>query len=204
MFKQRSPLDECVAAGGRASAAGATAVRFGVLHGWRLVQVNAFERSAERFDAAVSGLIGGSLPLSPSVVAQSGAHRLYRIGADQHWIATRDGSLPEALALAVPADLGSVIDLSHARVRIALDGSAVNALLGKVVSVDLRLRAFPVGQFVQTGLHHTGVLLERLGPEHYEIYALRTYAQSIWEWLTDAALPYGYDVTGDNDKEPSP
>jgi hypothetical protein len=46
-----------------------------------------------------------------------------------------------------------------------------------------------------TGLHHTPVLLLRSAQNRYEIFALRTFALSVWEWLTDAALPWGYDIT---------
>ncbi len=32
------------------------------------------------------------------------------------------------------------------------------------------------------------------GQIEFELYALRTYAASTWDWLIDAALPYGYEV----------
>jgi len=208
MFKERSPLAESLAAGARIGATGVTGasgatVRLGELQDWCLVQVGSYAHSLPALDAAISPLIGAPLPQSPRAATQSGAHRLYRIAADQYWIVTRDRQLPEALALAVPGEVGSVLDLSHARVRLALTGPGVRTLLAKVVSVDLRPQSFAVGQFVQTGLHHTGVLLERLAPEHFELYVLRTYALSIWEWLTDAAGPLGFAIVGTNAKEQS-
>ena len=51
-----------------------------------------------------------------------------------------------------------------------------------------------VGQFALTGLHHTPVLVLRAAEDRYEIFAMRSFALSVWEWLTDAALPLGYDV----------
>ncbi len=194
MFKRHSPLDKPIAAGGRAATAGGSDLRLGVLHDWQLVQIGCFGRSTAALDTALIRVLGGPLPTSTSIVQHTGAHRLYRIAADQYWIVTPDAALPEALAETVPANAGSVTRLSDARVRIAIEGPAATALLGKVVSVDLRARAFPVGSFAQTGLHHVGVLLERLGPEQFELYALRTYAASTWDWLIDAALPYGYEV----------
>ena len=194
MFRRHSPLHERIAAGGRAGVAGGRGLRLGVLHDWQLVQIGTFGRSPTALDAALIRVLGGLLPTSTSVVQHTGAHRLYRIAADQYWIVTPDAALPEALAETVPANAGSVTRLSDARVRISIEGPAATALLGKVVSVDLRARAFPVGSFAQTGLHHVSVLLERLGPEQFELYALRTYAASTWDWLIDAALPYGYEV----------
>ena len=194
MFKRHSPLDERIATGGRAGAAGGTALRLGVLHDWQLVQIGTFKRTTPSLDTVLISVLGGLLPTSASVVQRIGAHRLYRLAADQYWIVTPDAALPYALAAAVPPNAGSVTCLSDARVRISIAGPAATALLGKLVSVDLRARAFPVGSFAQTGLHHVGVLLERAGPEQFEIYALRTYAASTWDWLVDAALPYGYEA----------
>jgi hypothetical protein len=51
---------------------------------------------------------------------------------------------------------------------------------------------------MQTGLHHTGILLHRTEDARYEIYLTRTFTGALWEWLTDAALPLGYDVDVDN------
>lgn len=194
MFKRHSPLDERIAAGGRAGTAGGRALRLSVLHDWQLVQIGTFGRATAPLDAALSSVLGTPLPTSTSLVQRTGAHRLYRIATDQYWIVTPDAALSDTLSEVVPVTAGSVTRLSDARVRISIEGPAATALLGKLVSVDLRPRAFPVGSFAQTGLHHVGVLLERLGPGQFEIYALRSYAASTWDWLTDAALPYGYEV----------
>jgi sarcosine oxidase subunit gamma len=194
VLRRDSALDLRLAAGGRSGNAGAGALRIGVRQGWQLVQIGSFGGRTAPLNAALGSVIGCALPTSSSLVQHSGPHQLYRIAADQYWIVTTDAAMPATLERAIPADAGSVTDLSHARVRIALEGSAVTALLGKLVAVDLRPRAFAAGSFAQTGLHHVGVLLERTGPDSFEIYALRTYAASTWDWLIDAALPYGYEV----------
>ena len=84
--------------------------------------------------------------------------------------------------------------LSHSRVRIAIEGPSVRNVLAKGIAVDLHPSAFPIGRFAQTGLHHTGIFLERCGEERYELFLPRTFAASIWDWLVDAALPLGYEV----------
>jgi sarcosine oxidase gamma subunit len=38
------------------------------------------------------------------------------------------------------------------------------------------------------------VLLERRGPECFELYMLSTFAGSAWDLLVDSALPYGYSI----------
>ena len=67
--------------------------------------------------------------------------------------------------------------------------------LAKGISIDLHPSVFPIGAFAQTRLHHTAILLERSGDIRFELYVLRTFAVSIWEWLIDAALPFGYDTS---------
>ena len=194
MFKRQSPLDQRGAADARAAAPGTGTVLLSRLPAWQLLQIGSFQSTAARLDAAVAGVIGSALPTSSSIVQHTGAHRLYRIACDQYWILTPDADLSDALAQALAPEMASLTPLSNARVRIALAGPAATALLGKVVSVDLRAPAFPAGSFAQTGLHHVGVLLERHGPTSFELHVLRTYAASVWDWLIDAALPLGYEV----------
>src|SRR5271163_543348 len=77
---------------------------------------------------------------------------------------------------------------------IRITGLQARDVLAKGISLDLHPAVFQVGRGAQTGLHHTGVFLERVGDDSYEIYVQCSYAESIWEWLIDAALPFGYDV----------
>jgi hypothetical protein len=79
-------------------------------------------------------------------------------------------------------------------VRLRITGPTARDVLAKGISLDLHPKVFQIGRGAHTGLHHTGVFLERVEDESYEIYVPRTYAESIWEWLSDAALPFGYDV----------
>ncbi len=136
-----------------------------MLHDWHLVQIGTFGRATAPLDAALISVIGTTLPTSTSVVQHAGAHRLYRIAADQYWIVTPDAALSDKLSVAVPPSAGSVTRLSDARVRIAIEGTHGNGVArqgGVGRSAD---QSVPGWEFAQTGLHHVGVLLERLGPD---------------------------------------
>jgi sarcosine oxidase gamma subunit len=37
-------------------------------------------------------------------------------------------------------------------------------------------------------------MIHRSGDNRYDLYVMRTFALWAWEWLTDAALPYGYEI----------
>ncbi len=58
-------------------------------------------------------------------------------------------------------------------------------------------RAFPVGSVALTGVHHTPILLYRTTENRFEIFAMRTFALTVFEWLSDAALEFGYIFRGD-------
>jgi len=98
------------------------------------------------------------------------------------------------LARELSSSTGTVTLLSASRVRIRITGSAAREVLAKGMALDLHPAVFEVGRSAQSGLHHTGIFLERVGEDDYEIYVPRTYAEWIWDWLIDAVLPWGYDI----------
>jgi sarcosine oxidase subunit gamma len=119
-----------------------------------------------------------------------------RVGPEHFWIVGPESDdLAARLSQAVAPTVGSVLPLSHSRTRIFIEGPAAREVLTKGIPLDFHAGVFKVGQFALTGLHHTPVLVHRVAADRYELYAMRTFAHSIWEWLTDAALPVGYEVT---------
>jgi sarcosine oxidase subunit gamma len=120
---------------------------------------------------------------------------LMRVGPEHFWVlGPENDELAARLSPSIAPSVGSILPLSHSRTRIFIEGAAARAVLAKGIPLDFDPAVFKIGQFALTGLHHTPVLVHRTGAERYEIYAMRTFAHSIWEWLTDAALPVGYDV----------
>jgi sarcosine oxidase subunit gamma len=194
MFERHSALSPLIAKGGRDGANGGRALHLCELRGWGLAQLGVFADRETEFAAAVRPLIGTHLPAT-SNVASPGRARVYRTAPDQYWLVSYEPALAAQLSRVIPPAVGSVTPLSHARVRLAISGSPVRDCLAKGISIDLHPTVFPIGSVAQTGLHHTGILLERTGENRYELYVLRTFAVSIWEWLLDAALPFGYDVS---------
>ena len=193
MFEQRSAIVQQIAAGGRDGSDGRRALRLNEVRGWQLAQIAVFPGCKAEVAAAVESLLGIHLP-STAATTVSGRGRIYRTAPDQYWVVSGEATMLAALALAVPAGVGAVTPLSHARVRLAIVGAPARALLAKEIALDLDPSVFPVGHAVSTGLHHNGVLLEHAAVDCYELYVPRTYAVSTWEWLVDAALEFGYDV----------
>jgi heterotetrameric sarcosine oxidase gamma subunit len=194
MFESRSPLAARLALGGRDGADGRRAVRFTEIGGRQIVQLGIFGGGASAVAPLVRSITGASLPDSNCEVTDSGRHRLYRIAADQYWVVSLEAGAARALEQAMPPDAGTVTVLSGARVCLRLEGEAVRDMLAHHVALDLDLNEFPAGRFAQTGIDHAGVLLDRRGPECFELYLLSTFAASAWDLLVDSALPYGYSI----------
>ncbi len=108
---------------------------------------------------------------------------------------------PDKILLEGPPDLTDfasdslvVLDLSHARTVITLNGAEARTLLSQVVSVDVSPAALPVGSFLQTGLHGVGVLLQARSQNGIEIFVPTTWAQTILDILCQNAMPLGYEI----------
>jgi sarcosine oxidase subunit gamma len=126
-----------------------------------------------------------------------GAGRVFRTGPEQFWIVgpASAGEGAEAhLSQVIPPAVGAVTPLSHSRTRIVIEGDCARDVLRKGIPLDFDPDVFRIDQAALTGLHHTPILVHRAGTDRYEIYAMRIFALSVWEWLTDAALEFGYDI----------
>jgi heterotetrameric sarcosine oxidase gamma subunit len=94
----------------------------------------------------------------------------------------------------LPGAATSAIDFSSSRTRLYISGAAAADVLLKGIPVDLAPDAFAIGHVALTGVHHTPILLHRTATDRFEIYAMRSFALTVFEWLTDAALEHGYRV----------
>jgi methylglutamate dehydrogenase subunit D len=194
MFDTHSALAGQLQAGGRDGAHGGRLLRLTEVRGWHLAQIAAFPNHEVEFQEHMRACSGVSLPLDLHRGVTHGDSRLIRITRYQYWWIAGRGASMLRLAKDLPASAGTVTVLSAGRVRIRITGPAVRELLARGIALDLHPASFQVGRSAQTGLHHTGIFLERLGEDAYEIYVQRTYAEWLWEWLTDAALPFGYEI----------
>jgi heterotetrameric sarcosine oxidase gamma subunit len=194
MFEWHSALAERANAGGRDGARGGRQLRLTEVRGWHLAQLATFPDQHAKFQECVRTLSGADLPAELYRGVTHNESRLVRITAQQYWWISVSSAPLLRLARELPPTAGTVTVLTASRVRIRITGPAARDLLAKGIALDLHPAVFQVGCSAQTGLHHTGVFLERVGEDDYEIYVPCSYAAWIWEWLVDAALPFGYDT----------
>ena len=199
MLERNSVLVGVLKSGGRDGAGGVRRLRVGEARGWSLVQVAAFPGAAMALATAVRPVLGTDLPISVGEAAAVSSRLFLKVGPEQFWVITRDNDdLARALESVVPPTVGSVTPLSHSRTCIWIDGPSSREVLATGVALDLHQDVFRRYCFALTGLHHTPLMILRSGESRYELYALRTFALWTWEWLIDAALPFGYEIIESN------
>jgi heterotetrameric sarcosine oxidase gamma subunit len=120
----------------------------------------------------------GKIPGKVGVTQEHDGAVFFKTGPKQLWIV---GEAPTA------AEGAYITPLSSSRTRIALSGERVRDVLAASAAIDFHEKHFKPGHFVMTGIHHTPVLIHCVGENSFHIYAMRTFALAVWEWLCDAA-----------------
>ena len=150
--------------------------------GFSLVQAAVFSKDAEKEISNITG----KLPAKVGTALEAGGRTLMRVGPRQFWFVGAEGDdLADKLT-----GVCAVTPLSHSRTRIFLEGAPARDVLAKGIALDFHESAFKPGMFAMTGLHHTPLLVHCLSRHRFELYALRTFAVTVWDWLTDAALEF--------------
>lgn len=97
-----------------------------------------------------------------------------------------DDTLTHADTLALANKIktrADIVDQSHGRVRMVLQGRQAERVLAKGTAVDLVAQAFPVGRAAMTLIGHIGAHITRTGVDRFEIIVLRGFAESLWDDL---------------------
>jgi heterotetrameric sarcosine oxidase gamma subunit len=130
--------------------------------------------------------VTGKLPVTVGIALERDARVIMRTGASQFWFV---GPENDDLAVAL-RDVAMLTPLSHSRTRLYIEGLSARNVLAKGVPLDFHPSVFKSRMFAMTGIHHTPVLIHCVAESRFEIYALRTFAVSVYEWLADAALEF--------------
>lgn len=142
--------------------------------------------------------LGMAFPADPGHAALVGERRLICLRVDE-WLLLgvdsqgRSGHAARALREALGPGL-AVMDESHGRTTLVLEGPAAEAVLQKGIAVDLAREAFGEGRAMQAGLGGLAVLLLREAPERFVLQVARGFAVSLMDWLLATAAPEGVEV----------
>jgi heterotetrameric sarcosine oxidase gamma subunit len=195
MLERNSAIASGLARGSR-KPHGEAGCRLGEVRGWTLLQVAGFPGGFGAIETSIATHCGSAPPATIGPVVSSGDLLLLRTGPEQIWIVGPGGALAQEPALRADIDPAKVAftPLSHSRTWMFIEGPRARDVLAKGIAIDLSKDRFPIDRFALTGLDHTPILLHRSAADRYEIWSMRTFALTVWDWLTDAALEYGYEV----------
>jgi sarcosine oxidase subunit gamma len=115
---------------------------------------------------------------APNTTSRAGTARLVWSGLDQAFLI----GVPAPEALAAHAAL---TDQSDGWCALALSGPAAADALMRLIPLDLRLAAFPVGRSVRAPLNHMALILGRPDPDSFELLVFRSMARTAWHEIED-------------------
>lgn len=171
---------------GRFGEAGEPGVMLTEVDGLTLHQIAAWPDTIDTVARLAARTAGAASAPGPCTAAVGDNATLLRIEPLKWW-------LYGAAAPSLEAELGMTLDLSHSRTHLRLTGSDAQLCLNRLVSVDLRDSACPLGTVVSTAMDHVGVTLWR-SRDGFELFVPRGFALSVWQVLFDTARQFGVDV----------
>ncbi len=161
-----------------------------------IVQVAAYADTAETTRAVIRSLVGAfpspranrSIMVESTQICWVGPHKWWIIETDRR---DRAESMSRELG-----DGAAVTTQGHGRSCIRLSGPGARDLLAKGCTLDFNPRLFSTGHCAQTNLGHVNALIICVDDEPlFDLFVMRSFAVSFWEWMTDAAQEFGYRVT---------
>ena len=184
----------------RPTHAGHAGVRLivGTLHS--VIQLSTWPTGEQAWLAALSSALEAPVPPKTGDTLHTKLGLAMRVGPEELLLVSDNATQPPshktvtALRQHVTADIGSVLDLSHARCRIHIEGKRCVDTLSKLFALDFRDDAFPVSSVLLSSHHHVPCALHRRGSTGFDAYVFTTYARELLEAMADAALEYGVAV----------
>lgn len=113
----------------------------------------------------------------PGEVSAKGEARLIWTGRDQAFL---QGAVPPEGIDAHAA----VTDQSDAWAAVRVSGEATVAALSRLIALDLRPSAFPVGRVVRSAVNHMNAIVLR-SEAGVEVWVFRSMARTLWHELTE-------------------
>lgn len=120
--------------------------------------------------------LGLAMPAPNSFAEKKGA-RIVWTGREQAFLIGADCPVQEG---------AGVTDQSDGWAVLGLTGAAAVDVLARLVPMDLRLAACPVGTALRTQVNHMNAILLRTGDYGFEIMVFRSMARTAWHEIETA------------------
>ncbi len=178
---------------------GGPRVRLREIRNLRISQIAAWPNTMESVGEALSAAAGGAPAPGPGASVPWGAGcRLARIEPLKWWLIQSGDAAGDQPALPeIPPGSAVGLDLSHSRTGIRISGSSAAELVMRFMAVDLRPGRFPKGAVASGLFDHVSATVLRSDEEEgpgYDLLLPRTFAESCWLELVEAAARFGAEV----------
>lgn len=194
MAERDTPLGDAWKPGSHGNFADGTGVTLHETRPGSIVQIAAFRGSEAAALAAAARIAGAPVPETPGGGVAGEEISVFATGPGRFILIAREEGVAEHAARALPADAGSVTDLSHGRTVIRLEGDRAEWVLSKLFAIDFDASAFRVGDGRATMHHDIHAQIQRIGPRAFDIVVFRSFARAFWMLLCRAADEVGYLV----------
>jgi heterotetrameric sarcosine oxidase gamma subunit len=133
-----------------------------------------------------------TFPGRPRLLALEGEDPLFLVRGPHEWLAYSCTQTPSALLVCLREHFGDedliYTNVSGAFVVIEASGARVIDILMRTCTLDLEGNALPKMAATTTALAHVTVLLHRMADATvWRIFAERSCAHHLWDWLIDSA-----------------
>ncbi len=161
-----------------------------------IIHVAAYADTAEKAGTVIQSLVGTVPPPEPNRSVMIESTQICWIGPHKWWIIETDQRHCTELIASRLGNSAAVTTQGHGRCCIRLSGPSARDLLAKGSTLDFHPGRFSAGHCAQTSLGHGNALINCIDDAPiFDLFVLRSYAVSFWQWITDAAGEFGYRVT---------
>ena len=140
-----------------------------------------------------SDCVGIPLPTQPLSSVESNGTRVHWVAPDEWYVLMpRDKAAGFEVAFreAMSGMHYSIVDVSGGQTVLSLTGQGAREVLMKGAAVDVHDSAFPVGKVVGTAIAKSSGMIVRTGDDSYELLIRRSFANYLWDWLSDACQEF--------------
>lgn len=118
----------------------------------------------------------------------------FQHAANRVFVVARDADLLPALEKAVPKNQGAIIDQSHGRVCLAIEGPRVEDVLSKLFAVDFDKSVFKNETGIATAHHVIFALIYREHDTRFLLFPHRSFARDFLKSLIKAGTEFGVEI----------
>jgi methylglutamate dehydrogenase subunit D len=148
--------------------------------------------------AAIASFIAGdaTLKTASTLARRHDGDFAFQHAANRVFVVARDANLLPALTGAISADKAAIIDQTHGRVCLAVEGPRVETVLSKLFAVDFDVSSFKTGTGIASAHHVIFALIYRESQVRFLLFPHRSFARDFLQALIKAGTEYGVEIEG--------